>query len=106
MKQVYDVLRRPLVTEKSSGQKSANRQVSLEVATWANKAEIKKAAKELFGVGVESVRTAVVRGKMKRVGTTSGRRSNWKKAILTLSAEADLDVFGVTPEVPAAPSEE
>ncbi len=100
MKTIYDVLKRPIVTEKSSSLKTQHGQVVLEAARWANKHDIKKAARELFNVEVKTVQTMVVRGKAKRVGTSAGKRSNWKKAILTLGEGADLDAFGVVAEAP------
>src|SRR3990172_1820384 len=101
MKKQFEVLKRPLVTEKATQAKADHGQVVVEAAIWANKHDIKAAAKALFNVDVEEVRTSVVRGKMKRIGTTAGRKSNWKKAVLTLSKGADLDVFGVIAQVPA-----
>lgn len=91
----YDILRRPVLSEKSNGLKEVSRQVTLEVLPRANKMQIKSAAEKLFGVKVEAVNTSVCRGKTKRVGKNIGKRANWKKAVLTLSADSDLDVFGI-----------
>ncbi|MBH1989452.1 MAG: 50S ribosomal protein L23 [Myxococcaceae bacterium] len=91
----YDILRKPVLTEKSNFLKENSRQVTLEVLSAANKKQIKSAAQRLFGVKVQSVNTAIYRGKTKRVGRTMGKQSNWKKAVLTLSSDSDLDVFGV-----------
>jgi large subunit ribosomal protein L23 len=79
------LLRQPLITEKSTilreqGQNSYVFRVALD----ANKIEIKKAVEQLFDVEVEHVRTMVIRGKMKRVGRSIGRRPNWKKAYVKL----------------------
>jgi large subunit ribosomal protein L23 len=100
MNALYDILRKPLVTEKTTAMKSEGRKVALEVARWANKTQIKEAAQKLFGVSVDAVNTSIVRGKDKRVGKSMGRRSNWKKAVLTLKEGSDLDVFGVVAEAP------
>ena len=59
----------------------------------ANKIEIRKAVEKLLGVQVASVNTLVHRGKSKRVGKSSGRRSNWKKAIVTLQPGEDVEFF-------------
>lgn len=91
----YDVLRRPVLSEKSNLLKDNRHQVTLEVAPRANKKQIRSAAQTLFGVKVLSVNTSVCRGKTKRIGKNSGKCSNWKKAVLTLSTDSDLDVFGV-----------
>lgn len=94
MSRAYHILKRPLVTEKSSALKAEANKISFEVARDANKSEIKSAIKELFEVDVEDVRTMIIRGKQKRVGRSVGRQKNWKKAIVTLKEGADLDVFG------------
>ena len=102
MTTLFEVLRRPLVTEKTSALKAGERKVVLEVATWANKGQVKEAAEKFFGVGVTAVNTSITRGKLKRVGKSMGKQSNWKKAVLTLKEGADLDVFGVVAEAPAS----
>ena len=102
MKSIYSVIKRPLVTEKSSNLSNTHHQVVLEVAPAANKIEIARAANEIFGVDVEQVKTLNVRGKMKRVGKYTGKKRNWKKAIITLSKDSDLDAFGILPPVAAA----
>jgi large subunit ribosomal protein L23 len=99
---IYDVLKRPFVTEKSTLLKD-NRQLVVEVQPWANKLMIKEAAEKLFGIKVAAVRTAITRGKVKRVGARTGKQSNVKKAILSLKEGSDVDVFGaVGSEVPQA----
>lgn len=105
MSRVYNILKRPLVTEKSSALKAEANKVVFEVARDANKIEIRQAVEGLFEVKVENVQTMVVRGKPKRVGRSIGRRQNWKKAVVTLAEGADLDVFGTVEgaEVPEAP---
>ncbi|MEI6789806.1 MAG: 50S ribosomal protein L23 [Myxococcaceae bacterium] len=91
----YDILRKPVLSEKSNLLKEKSRQVTLEVLPGANKKQIKVAAQNMFGVKVKAVNTSVYRGKTKRVGKNVGKCSNWKKAVLTLSSDSDLDVFGV-----------
>jgi large subunit ribosomal protein L23 len=84
MKSVFDVLRRPLITEKTTLMKEANRTLAFEVRRDATKPEIKKAVETLFGVKVADVRVANVHGKMKRQGRYQGRRPDWKKAYVVL----------------------
>jgi large subunit ribosomal protein L23 len=84
-KTMYEVLRRPVFTEKSVELREEFNQVTFEVAMNANKVEIRKAVEALLEVEVLSVNTMIVRGKVKRVGRSSGKRSNWKKAIVTLA---------------------
>ena len=93
-KQTYGVIVRPLVTEKSSALKAEANKVVFEVKKSANKIDVKNAVEGLFNVKVTDVSTMVVRGKHKRVGTSFGRKSNWKKAVVTLKEGTDLDVFG------------
>jgi large subunit ribosomal protein L23 len=82
----HHIIRKPLITEKSTGLKETNREVCFEVAMSANKSEIKKAVEQLFKVKVESVRTHHRHGKEKRVGRNIGRKSDWKKAYVKLKA--------------------
>lgn len=103
MKTLYEVLRRPLMTEKAVMLKDGNRQVALEVARWATKNDICMAAKKLFDVDVLAVNTMVYRGKTKRVGRFSGKRNNWKKAVLTVKEGTDVDAFGTLPPVAEQP---
>ena len=78
------IILRPVITEKSTVLKEKNREVCFAVARDANKAEIKKAVERLFKVKVESVRTQIRPGKERRVGRSTGRTSDWKKAIVRL----------------------
>ena len=91
MKNVYDVIKRPLFTEKGSALKEAENKVLLEVARDANKIEIKKAVEELFKVKVEKVSTIKAHGKMKRYGKFTGKTSDRKKALITLKEGEKLD---------------
>ena len=94
MKNVYSVLKRPLITEKSTQMKEGLRTVAFQVDRSANKKEIKLAVEELFKVKVESVRTAIFHGKKKRMGRYEGHRSDWKKAYVTLKeGEKMIEVF-------------
>jgi large subunit ribosomal protein L23 len=79
-----DVIRRPLVTEKTTILREDGRTIVFQVATGANKIEIKQAIEKLLGSKVESIRTAMAHGKVKRQGRFSGRRSDWKKAYVKL----------------------
>ncbi len=105
MKSQYDVLKGPILTEKAVTLKD-NRQICLEVARWANKKQVREAAQKLFKVNVDSVRTMICRGKVKRVKKNAGKQQNWKKAIVTLAEGSDLDVFGVVANVPASKEQE
>ena len=84
MKNVYEVIRRPLLTEKSTLLKESQQTLVFEVHRDATKPEIKKAVETLFGVKVEEVRVANVHGKVKRQGRFVGRRPDWKKAYVVL----------------------
>ncbi len=88
MKSAYDIIIRPVLTEKSYEDMAA-RKYTFEVATDANKTEIKSALEEIFdGVKVESVNTMRIQGKMKRQGRYMGRRPERKKAIVTLKEDS------------------
>ncbi len=79
-----DVIRRPLITEKTSLQREDGRTIVFEVAAGANKVEIRQAIEQLLGSKVASVRTTIAHGKEKRQGRYSGRRPDWKKAYVRL----------------------
>lgn len=79
----YDIIRRPIITEQSMDQ-TADRKYTFEVAKNANKIEIKKAVEEIFKVEVEKVTTMNYSGKPKRQGVFSGKRADWKKAVVKL----------------------
>lgn len=80
----YQIILRPVITEKSTALKEKNREVCFEVAMDANKTEIKKAVEQLFKVKVERVRTQKKLGKLRRVGRSEGKTKNWKKAYVKL----------------------
>jgi large subunit ribosomal protein L23 len=87
------VIRRPLVTEKTTILREDGRTIVFQVATGANKIEIKQAIEKLLGSKVESIRTAMAHGKVKRQGRFSGRRSDWKKAYVRLKLGEKIPEF-------------
>jgi large subunit ribosomal protein L23 len=80
------IIRRPLVTEKSTLLRENDNVLAFEVDTNANKIEVKKAVEELFKVKVEDVRLFNVRGKVKKMGRFAGKRRDWRKAYVRLKA--------------------
>ena len=88
-----DVIRRPLITEKTSIQREDGRTIVLQVAPDANKTEIRRAVEQLLGAKVAIVRTAVAHGKVKRQGRFAGRRSDWKKAFVKLREGEKMPEF-------------
>ena len=93
MKESYQIIRRPLITEKGTDLKEHSNQYLFEVARGANKIEIKRAVESLFRVKVQQVRTLSVKGKKKRLGRFVGRTSDWKKAIATLKEGETIEFF-------------
>lgn len=89
----HDIIRCPVITEKTSIQKEVSNQFTLEVDRGANRVEIKKAVEEIFNVKVARVRTMQVKGKTKRRGWIVGKRRDWKKAIVTLMPGERIDFF-------------
>lgn len=84
----------PLITEKSAALQANSNQYTFVVRRDANKLEIQKAVESLKkGIEVESVRTLIIRGKVKRMGVKYGKRSNWKKAIVRLKSGQTLDLI-------------
>jgi len=90
---VFDVIKGPLITEKLDQAREQHRQYSFIVDLKASKHEVARAVQQLFKVTVEGVRTNIVRGKIKRVGKTTGQRSNFKKAIVTLKDGDKIELF-------------
>ncbi|MBF0156499.1 MAG: 50S ribosomal protein L23 [Magnetococcales bacterium] len=88
---LFQILDRPVVTEKSTLCLEKGNQVVFRVATWANKVQIKAAVESMFKVQVEGVRTVNVLGKKKRFGRVQGRRSDWKKAVVRLKEGDSID---------------
>ena len=106
MREAQTVIKRPLLTEKSSRLRETGgaavaaaegeayaQKVVFEVARDANKIDIRRAVEQLFKVSVTEVRTLVVRGKAKRIGRFSGRRPSWKKAFVTLKPGDNIEFF-------------
>ena len=93
MKNLYAIIRRPIITEKGTLQKEQGNMVTFEVHPDANKKEIKAAVETIFKVHVLRVRTQNQLGKLKRVGRNIGKRPDWKKAIVTLRAEDHIEFF-------------
>ena len=90
---ITDVIRRPLITEKTSIQREDGRTIVFHVAVKANKTEIKRAIEQLLGSKVEAVRTSIAHGKIKRQGRFAGRRSDWKKAFVKLREGEKMPEF-------------
>lgn len=89
----HDIIKRPLITEKTSIQKAVSNQLSFEVDRRANRVEIKKAIESIFNVNVASVRTMQIKGKVKQRGRIVGKRRNWKKAIVKLMPGERIEFF-------------
>jgi large subunit ribosomal protein L23 len=92
---IYSIIKKPHVTEKTSLGSDTTNTVAIVVDRDANKIEIKQAVESLFKVKVDDVRTVNVAGKVKRVGKNFGKRSNWKKAYVTLQKGQTIDFFEV-----------
>ncbi|MEE2636649.1 MAG: 50S ribosomal protein L23 [Acidobacteriota bacterium] len=88
-----DVIRRPLITEKTTIQREDGQTIVLEVALRATKVEIKQAVERLLGSKVASVRTAISHGKIKRQGRFAGQRPDWKKAYVRLRVGEKIPEF-------------
>ena len=93
MKDARSVVRRALITEKGTQLRELRNQYHFEVARDANKIEIRRAIEVLFSVKVDSVRTQQIRGKVRRQGRYVGKRSDWKKAIVTLKPDQKIELF-------------
>jgi len=93
MKEPQKIIRRPLITEKSTQQKEASHQYVFEVHRDANKIEIQSAVERLFKVRVLQVRTCNILGKIKRLGKKYGKKPDWKKAIVTLKEGDRIEFF-------------
>ena len=91
MKNIYEVLQGPLLTEKGTLLKEKDNKVLFKVSKNANKIEIKNAVESIFKVKVDCVTTMNYKGKKKRMGKYEGKRSDWKKAIVTLKEGEKLD---------------
>jgi large subunit ribosomal protein L23 len=87
------LIKKVLITEKGTALREKQNQYAFEVARDANKIEIKQAIEKIFSVKVTDVRTMQVHGKEKRQGRFAGRRSDWKKAIVTLKPDQKIELF-------------
>jgi large subunit ribosomal protein L23 len=93
MKDPRTVVRKALITEKGTVMRELRRQYHFEVARDANKIEIRRAIEFIFHVKVQDVRTMQLSGKVKRTGRYVGKRSDWKKAIVTLQPDQKIELF-------------
>jgi large subunit ribosomal protein L23 len=93
MKDPRTIVRKALITEKGTALRELRNQYHFEVARDANKIEIKHAVEAIFSVKVDHVRTMQMRGKEKRQGRYVGRRSDWKKAVVTLLPDQKIELF-------------
>jgi large subunit ribosomal protein L23 len=93
VKEAHQIIRRPLITEKSTRQKEEGNQIAFVVDPKANKIEIRQAVEKLFKVKVLRVRTMNLVGKRKRLGRFFGWESDWKKAIVTLQEGDRIEFF-------------
>jgi large subunit ribosomal protein L23 len=89
----YEVIKKPMITEKSTIQKEASNQVCFEVDRRANRVEIRQAVEKLFSVRVADVRTMQVKGKVKQRGRIVGKRRDWKKANVKLMPGEKIEFF-------------
>jgi len=89
----YDIVVRPIITEKSTLLKDAGNQYIFEVQRDANKIEIKSAVEKLFKVKVVSVHVSNMEGKKKRLGRFAGKKPDWKKAVVKLSPKDKITIF-------------
>lgn len=97
MKEIHGIIRKPIITERSTSLKEASNKFVFEVDPRANKKEIKAAIEKLFSVTVKEVRTATIHGKTKtqfrRAGRFTGKRPDRKKAIVTLAKGDNIEIF-------------
>jgi large subunit ribosomal protein L23 len=90
---IYNVVVRPLVTEKGTHQSQTRNAYTFHVAPEANKAQIKQAIENIYNVKVIAVRTANRKGKPRRTGYSWGRTSHWKRAVVVLRPDHHIDLF-------------
>jgi large subunit ribosomal protein L23 len=93
MKDPRSIVQKALITEKGTVLREKQNQYAFQVARDANRIEIKQAVETIFSVKVRGVRTMQIRGKLKRQGRYAGRRSDWKKAIVTLMPDQKIELF-------------
>ena len=90
---IYQIIKKPLVTEKGLSLKETENRYAFVVDLRADKQSIRNAVERLFKVHVLNVKTAIVRGKDKRVGRNIGRKSNWKKALVRIKEGEKIELF-------------
>ncbi len=93
MKQARDIIKEPVVSEQSMELMQENNTYTFKVLQEANKIEIRDAIEEIFNVNVENVNTMNVRGKKRRLGRNEGKRPDWKKALVKLTAGDQIEIF-------------
>ncbi len=93
MMDFYQIIKRPLVTEKGTKQKEQSNQLAFEVDRRANKIQVRNAVESIFKVKVLNVRVMNVKGKERRVGRNVGRKADWKKAIVRLAPGENIEFF-------------
>jgi large subunit ribosomal protein L23 len=93
MRSFYEVIKRPIISEKSTVLAEMARTYVFEVDSASNKQEVRQAVETLFKVKVEDVRTMIVHGKYKRSGRFMKKKSNWKKALVTLKEGQKIEFF-------------
>jgi large subunit ribosomal protein L23 len=89
----FDIIRRPIVTEKAVAKKEADHTLCFDVHPDANKVQIKHAVEKIFKVKVDDVRTSVTAGKLRRRGRFSGYRADWKKAYVRLKPNQKMPEY-------------
>ncbi len=90
---LYEVLKRPVLTEKSNYQADKLHRYTFEIAPEANKLEVRQAVEKIFNVHVQAVNIIRVRGKQRRLGRFVGRTSDWRKAVVTLAPGESISFF-------------
>jgi len=93
MRTIYEVIKRPIISEKSTALAEIAGKYVFEVDAAANKHEIRDAVQQLFKVNVREVRTMIMHGKVKRLARSTVKRTNWKKAIVSLAEGQKIDFF-------------
>ncbi len=93
MRTIYEVIKRPIISEKSTALAEVGGKYVFEVDASANKHEIRDAVQQLFKVNVREVRTMIMHGKVKRLARSTVKRTNWKKAIVSLAEGQKIDFF-------------
>jgi large subunit ribosomal protein L23 len=91
--ELHQIIKRMLVTEKSTFEKDEHNKYYFEVSKDANKIEIRKAVEKLLKVNVDEVHVINIKGKKKRVGRVVGKRRDWKKAVVTLAEGSAIDIY-------------